>query len=557
MITIENDFAVDQTAHLETPEKLAGLLSLLCGEIVSFESLSEEARSTISDLLAGFRTTRLTWDQFNELLLLFNQDRVQEAFFKFFFSDTEGSVSIDSLKAGVRLFRGYAMLAFGNFRFAFRRLSQERHIDAISKLLSPWHRDSAAEELALKNRRPPLVRLTGTTDHIEGDKTWLLGYLSSQLLRADSDALEAMSKQLAEDGKHEDVVNLKAAYGALQSLNSDLITAQAKGRRNTVKYLTWDHLDVYVATSMRQRWEFENTFRFVSDVFQKQLADLPRIRWFDPTQSYSDSIIDKGLVEALMLKRAKCTIYMAQEGDTLGKDSELAATLAQGKPVIVYVPKIDGMELKRLSIDLAARPLPYFRHRLLTLLAEGFFDRPDNRVAVAKRLQELDLNINADELKPQEAAVQGLLQLLAQFERERRFLVIGDEQANFRERHADKFREAGKLLAALESVAADGRASTIKLRHPLGMQVHLETGVANGVLVSRSSEQCGELIRGILTRKLTFDIESVAPSGHHLGTALIDKPTGSRFRFVTADECLTNSFWNFYLDGRENGANVK
>lgn len=39
-----------------------------------------------------------------------------------------------------------------------------------------------------------------------------------------------------------------------------------------------------------------------------------------------------------MLKRARCTIYMAQETDTFGKDSELATTLAQGKPVIVFCP---------------------------------------------------------------------------------------------------------------------------------------------------------------------------------------------------------------------------
>jgi hypothetical protein len=41
-----------------------------------------------------------------------------------------------------------------------------------------------------------------------------------------------------------------------------------------------------------------------------------------------------------MLKRARCTVYSVQDTDTLGKDSELASTLAQGKPVIAYVPDI-------------------------------------------------------------------------------------------------------------------------------------------------------------------------------------------------------------------------
>ena len=63
------------------------------------------------------------------------------------------------------------------------------------------------------------------------------------------------------------------------------------------------------------------------------------LRFFDPTQSYMSNRVNKGLVESLMLKRAKCTVYSVQDTDTLGKDSELAATLAQGKPVIAYVPE--------------------------------------------------------------------------------------------------------------------------------------------------------------------------------------------------------------------------
>jgi hypothetical protein len=63
-----------------------------------------------------------------------------------------------------------------------------------------------------------------------------------------------------------------------------------------------------------------------------------KLRYFDPTLSYVDDRISKGLVEMLMLRRASVTIYNASAEDTLGKDSELAATLAQGKAVIVYVP---------------------------------------------------------------------------------------------------------------------------------------------------------------------------------------------------------------------------
>ena len=103
-----------------------------------------------------------------------------------------------------------------------------------------------------------------------------------------------------------------------------------------------DHLDVYVATSMRKRHEFLAASRLTSEIFRHaELATL-KLRWFDPTQAYCKDRVDKGLSEALMLRRALCTIYFAQESDTLGKDSELASTLAQGKTVIAFVP--DGQE---------------------------------------------------------------------------------------------------------------------------------------------------------------------------------------------------------------------
>jgi len=47
----------------------------------------------------------------------------------------------------------------------------------------------------------------------------------------------------------------------------------------------------------------------------------------------------QGLGGSAMLKRAQCTLYFAQESTRYGKDSELASTLAQGKPVIAYVPE--------------------------------------------------------------------------------------------------------------------------------------------------------------------------------------------------------------------------
>lgn len=71
------------------------------------------------------------------------------------------------------------------------------------------------------------------------------------------------------------------------------------------------------------------------------------LRYFDPTLCYCESRIDKGIIECLLVRTAKVTIYCAQDGDTFGKDSELAATLCQGKPVIVFVPEGDDSDLER------------------------------------------------------------------------------------------------------------------------------------------------------------------------------------------------------------------
>jgi hypothetical protein len=345
-------------------------------------------------------------------------------------------------------------------------------------------------------------------------------------------------------------VLLTQAFEKLSQLDVDLKRERAKGRRNTIKYLTWDYLDVYVATSMRNKWEFEETNRFVEEVFGQHLLDLPQVRWFDPTQAYCDNAIDKGLLESLMLKRAQCTIYMAQEGDTLGKDSELAATLAQGKPVVAYVRSLTGQDLAAFAQELERRPIAYFRQRLLTLLADGFFDKPDNRQQVCERAAELGLRLGSRELKNKIAE---LLKFFDDFAGGRQFQLISSEEETFRASRVAEMHEACEILAAVESRAGDRRADMIKRKHPLGMQVDLKTGVANGVLVVRTSSECAALIRGLLTRELVFELESLTdqPTGGTLGTILVESTTRSRFRVVTKDECLTNSFWNFYLKNYE------
>jgi hypothetical protein len=54
------------------------------------------------------------------------------------------------------------------------------------------------------------------------------------------------------------------------------------------------------------------------------------------------------------------------------------------------------------------------------------------------------------------------------------------------------------------------RAALLRDQHPLGIQVNLATGVANGVLVARSEEDCAEIIRRIVTATLEFDVDEAS-----------------------------------------------
>jgi hypothetical protein len=304
-----------------------------------------------------------------------------------------------------------------------------------------------------------------------------------------------------------------------QSLE-ELTAAQSRATHNQDIYLTWDHMDVYFATSMRKRWEFEDLYDFVSQLMGRpELAEL-NLRYFDPTQSFTPGRVDKGLVEALMLRRAKCTVYSVQDTDTFGKDSELAATLAQGKPVVAYVPTIN---VDQRSGELCQGDPGTIQERLRFL---AYAD-----AAFASSLSQDDL-----------AFVRNF-KALEEFEQI--WITAPDDKlvAEFRQNHQKDIDRLCRILAASEKRLYDGRASTLINSHPLGLQVHLETGVANGVLVVRSLADCAELLRRVLTNSLQLIIED---NSRDRMWYLREKISGCAYRVVTQDAKLTNCFWNFY-----------
>lgn len=307
----------------------------------------------------------------------------------------------------------------------------------------------------------------------------------------------------------------------LVDMDSEFTIVQDTALLNTDVYLTWDYIDIYVATSMRNRWEYEEVFDFTSQLFASPVLTPLNLRHFDPTQSKCRNARDKGLLEGLMLKRARCTIYMAQETDTLGKDSELATTLAQGKPVIAYVPEID---VDQFASTVASRPLRYMKLRLYDLQASGVVEQIDELPRLAQVFLE-DLRQHR-EGQPFELW-------------ERR-----DEQ-DFKQKK-DYWSDLCSKLAQAEKKAFDKRAEVLRRYHPLGMQLDLSTGVANGVMVVRRLESCANLLRAILTNATEFEINSEDGC-----RTLVESISRSVFRIVTDNEKLTNSFWNLYEEDVE------
>jgi hypothetical protein len=490
-------------------------------------------------------------NEFNELLLLVNKNRVSEPFYHHFFGK---NCSIAKFAGCVKKFQETAMLRYGDFIFAFRTLSPIKDEAAFRTELGPLCTDGTD---VLSGRSKRLLEI----EEIPRSDTSLVGYLSATQIVADLERCKLLllaCNQVGNDASDWDglataiddltkpqgrrpVVGiienfrkrnpdsnvadfrefLQRSSAAIGARHIRMEQVQAIAIRNQDIYLTWDQMDVYFATSMRKSWEFTDLYDFVKALMKSpELAALP-ISYFDPTQSYTKERVDKGLVESLMLKRARCTVYSVQDTDTLGKDSELAATLAQGKPVIAYVPTISVNE--RTAELVESDPAALLDRLRFVLYADERF---------------------LSELSAEDVAFVESFRALNEFTRSMEFRSVpGPVVVNqFREKfQADLNRLAG-IVAGSEQRIYDSRANTLKSFHPLGLQVHLDTGVANGVLVVRTIADCAKLLMHILTNKMEFDVAE-----EKANWTLRDKISGSMFRVVTKNKKVNNCFWNFYL----------
>jgi hypothetical protein len=99
------------------------------------------------------------------------------------------------------------------------------------------------EESEFMSRHRPVLPL----DDIPATDAYLTGYLIERELR----------DRLADNPDDE----------AAKSLESQRVNVVARAKANQDAYLASDHLDVYVATSMREKHEFSAINRLTSEIF--------------------------------------------------------------------------------------------------------------------------------------------------------------------------------------------------------------------------------------------------------------------------------------------------
>jgi transcriptional regulator with XRE-family HTH domain len=573
------------------------ILGELVGSPVSLQDVdgdtAKAARGEILTLLDRDLTTEQTFDTFRSLLVYYGVHPPSKRFFDRYL-DADSFRTAQAFQKAVANYQRDAIRLFSTFADGYRALALSAKLDAALEPLQPrddesyrqrteWTRivnideerladlgyiaaervkRESAERAALRTFLVELAKeirqngpgaLTATSDKKRRKMDSLLRQfdpgsrhsLFSPLFLPDPDQLERKAEQV---GPKEDTD--LARMGETQSI----------AQQNLAHYLAADHLDVYVATSMRSDADFVSVNRFVSALFQHDSIRPLKLRFFNPTQSWIDDRVAKGLVEALMLRRASMTIYMAQKDDTFGKDSEASVALGQGKPVIVYVPKLVVPEV---NVDTEALGRASREQLEKELRAEGVageeldFDDTVDAEALHGRLLSLRLAKASGQ-----ALTAAVVKHWADFDlygEDSRIESVEDRAAYRAWLDAVVKKKApteppasvrDRLQSILVATALrfERRARIFREVHPLALQVILSSGVLNGILVSRSVDSCADLIRSLIRNSL--DLELVVDD---LNYRLVEKSTGSTVRVISQHQLLKNAFATFYGQDGEGG----
>ncbi|MBI5275985.1 MAG: helix-turn-helix domain-containing protein [Burkholderiales bacterium] len=565
----------------ESLAELSGRSMSLDGHDETSASSADRARK----LLFSTETTHTlsqAHDHFNSVLIFYGVRPSTRSFFEHYFTPSSFA-SLEKFNASVETYQKDAVRLFSTIERAYSELNSVSDIEQKLRALQPreTHGYSARAEWRIPcdiadERLPYLgyisaARVRGEQNEREQLRIFLLD-LATQF-RSHTPAsvvasipektkrrMDTLLRKFKTNFDHglfsplwapdADVVEREAARLAPKSVEElgVMEETQAAALKNLAHYLSSDFLDVYVATSMRSDADFVSVNTFARNLFQHEDVRSLKLRYFNPTQSWIEDRIAKGLVEALMLRRAAVTIYMAQKSDTFGKDSEASVSLGQGKPVIVYVPRLTFPDRSLDTETLFKRP----RSELMTMLnAQDRLDVDDGideQALFAKilstRLEDMD---NA-------AMCQLVREHWADFD-------LIEEEKRIPENGRHLYREwvsecinsgsSGKDVSLIRTAIAgvfvanaitfENRARMFREIHPLALQVILSSGVLNGILVVRTVDQCAK----ILSRLIRNDLE-LALSNEQMNYRLVEKLTGSTIRVISKHTLLRHAFSAHY-----------
>lgn len=556
------------------------------------EGVVTTAERQIKLLFTKTRSDSETFDLFNTILVYYGVSPVSHDFFKTYLGPGAFG-SMTKFKEAVTTYQMDAIRLFSTFGEAYREMNGT---DNLPDLLS-----------SLKERKPSQYYDRSDwdlIDNIEDDHLPDLGYISVARVRQETAErqtlvtfLEELAKKIRKEGTQviqsyqerqrrridsllrkfdsriehglfsplfapdPDALKREAIRLAPKS-ESELARmeeTQRKALRNLSSYLTADYMDVYVATSMRSDADFVSVNQFVVSLFQHPDIRPLKLRYFNPTQSWIEDRIAKGLVEALMLRRAEITIYMAQKTDTFGKDSEASVALGQGKPVIVYVPKLILKDDPQTDTESLAR---MERTQLVTILVQeedgtdsgtDIDDAIDDESLIGRILVGRLRKASDEQISDAVKRHWSDFDLYGESER------ISDnlKRSKYREWLDDTTKGSGGLpipadirdnvIGILVAVAIrfEGRARLFREIHPLALQVILSSGVLNGILVVRSVEQCARILRMLIENRLELTM-----SKDHLNYRLVERSTGSTVRVISRHKLLRNAFEIHYWQKR-------
>jgi hypothetical protein len=356
--------------------------------------LSESGKNEVFQRLENIEIEPLSKVQLNQLLLISGLTGMTFSFFKYywlhipdkhpydvkklvdfdekFVANTEKITSLQHLRWGLMRIYTDSLLYYGNITNGFNHLNtmhfEELEVFFINKRFKTESLHIRGEALEFEK--------------IPHEDRYLISEMACKTYEADFDSEESLKQFLIDNyreakkqgrsritvkelfekdfiseskRKYENTL-FQLEYSAADILDVELSTetdiethygqiaerfdkARQQALQNTKLYLSLIiDLDVYVATSMRNKQDFLEMATTCEKIFKDPKIKNFHLRYFDPTISAAYGHEDKGLIECLMVRCAKVLIYSAGIKESYGKDAEAAMALSSGKPVIFYCP---------------------------------------------------------------------------------------------------------------------------------------------------------------------------------------------------------------------------